>query len=160
MNSANPVGNLSQLRDIHLPDPVGFWPLAPGWWGLILAIFVAFALIVLVTHRRRLSARGAALMEVERLESQYAGTGDSGALASGLSVLLRQIALLAQDRTRVASLHGASRAHALDQGGAHFSPSLLEGIEAAVYRGPDHAVAGEDIHAWLDAVRGFIRRST
>ncbi len=21
------------LRDLHLPDAVGWWPLAPGWWG-------------------------------------------------------------------------------------------------------------------------------
>ena len=24
------------LRDLHLPDVVGLWPLAPGWWVLIL----------------------------------------------------------------------------------------------------------------------------
>ena len=23
------------LRDLHLPEAVGWWPLAPGWWVLI-----------------------------------------------------------------------------------------------------------------------------
>ena len=160
MNSASAAGALSELRDIHLPDPVSFWPLAPGWWGLILGILFALTLAAWVWHQHRSSARRAALVEVERLESEYAISHDAGALASGLSALLRRLALLAGERVRVASLHGVSRAHALDEGSANFSPRLLEGIESAVYRGPDHSVAGEDIHAWFDAVRGFIRRTT
>ena len=30
------------LRDLHLPEAVGWWPLAPGWWVLI-ALAVAHA---------------------------------------------------------------------------------------------------------------------
>lgn len=37
---------LSQLRDIHTPDPISWWPLAPGWW--ILAGLIILGLIVLV----------------------------------------------------------------------------------------------------------------
>ena len=36
---------LSQLRDIHLPDPVSWWPPAPGWW--ILAVIVVTTLFFL-----------------------------------------------------------------------------------------------------------------
>lgn len=160
MNPASAAGALSELRDIHLPDPVSFWPLAPGWWGLFLGIFFAFTLVAWTWHQRRLSARRAALVEVERLEVEYAESHDTGALASGLSALLRRLALLAGERVRVASLHGVARADALDESAAKISPRLLEGIEAAVYRGSAHVVAGEDIHAWFDAVRGFIRRTT
>lgn len=33
---------LAQLRDIHLPEPIGWWPLAIGWYILIaLALFLA-----------------------------------------------------------------------------------------------------------------------
>ncbi|MBT3527943.1 MAG: DUF4381 domain-containing protein, partial [Porticoccaceae bacterium] len=31
---------LAELRGIHLPDPISWWPLAPGWWVLIV-IFIA-----------------------------------------------------------------------------------------------------------------------
>lgn len=42
---------LANLRDIHLPDPGGFWPPAPGWW--ILAALVLAALICLAVFLRR-----------------------------------------------------------------------------------------------------------
>jgi len=50
----NPQDPLSRLRDIHLPDPGGFWPPAVGWWILaILAIALTGALIWLMVRRRR-----------------------------------------------------------------------------------------------------------
>ncbi|WP_038821177.1 DUF4381 family protein, partial [Pseudomonas syringae] len=29
---------LDQLQPLIAPDAVGFWPLAPGWWALLLLI--------------------------------------------------------------------------------------------------------------------------
>ncbi|MEX0605910.1 MAG: DUF4381 domain-containing protein [Marinobacter sp.] len=46
---------LSALRDIHLPDPGGFWPPAPGWWvlfALVLGLAVWVVVVVRRKHRR------------------------------------------------------------------------------------------------------------
>ena len=39
MSIENPLVN---LKDIHLPSPVSFWPPAPGWW--ILAVLLISSL--------------------------------------------------------------------------------------------------------------------
>ena len=41
MNTPDP---LAQLRDIHLPEPVSWWPPALGWW--LVAMTVMTLLIV------------------------------------------------------------------------------------------------------------------
>ena len=52
--TANP---LEQLRDIHLPDTPGLWPLAPGWWLLIILSVTLIAAITLFIIRYRTKNR-------------------------------------------------------------------------------------------------------
>lgn len=44
---------LSALHDIHLPEPGGFWPPAPGWWLVALAALILAAVGVLLLMRKR-----------------------------------------------------------------------------------------------------------
>ncbi|MBV1930617.1 MAG: DUF4381 domain-containing protein [Porticoccaceae bacterium] len=46
---------LAQLRDIHLPEAIGWWPPAPGWWilTLVLLVSIAFTIRYLVRRRRQ-----------------------------------------------------------------------------------------------------------
>jgi len=55
---------MAELRDIHLPDAISWWPLAPGWWLLIIISLAAIAYIcamLLKNYRERLYRRQALL---------------------------------------------------------------------------------------------------
>ncbi|MBC7191901.1 DUF4381 domain-containing protein [Marinobacter sp.] len=71
----NPQDPLSQLRDIHLPDPGGFWPPAPGWWVLTALLLAALVFLAIRLLRRwqRQRWKKAALAELERLAGQPRG---------------------------------------------------------------------------------------
>lgn len=48
---------LSALRDIHMPEPGGFWPPAPGWWILFALVIGLTVWGALVIHRKRRNNR-------------------------------------------------------------------------------------------------------
>ena len=51
-NPLTTVNPLDQLRDIHLPEAIGWWPLAPGWWILIIGGCVLLAWLSRLFYRR------------------------------------------------------------------------------------------------------------
>lgn len=72
----NPQDPLAQLRDIHLPAPVSWWPPAPGWWllGVLLLTILIGTVWWLIRHYRVNRYRREAL---DRLASLQAQTGIS-----------------------------------------------------------------------------------
>jgi hypothetical protein len=99
------------LRDIHLPSEVGFWPLAPGWWLLMVALAVA-AFFVLRWWRRGTTQRYC-LSQLDAIEKRFASEGDARQLVSDVSTLLRRVCLTYLPRERVASLTGKAWRDAL-----------------------------------------------
>ena len=106
------------LRDIHLPDPIGWWPPAPGWWvvgGLLL--FLVFTLIHF--WRRRLAWRRSpayiARCELSKLQSAWREHGDTHRLAREVSVWLRRVGMSMRTRQQAASLTGARWWRYLDE---------------------------------------------
>ena len=94
------------LRDIHVPDPVGWWPPAIGWWLLagIVALMVVLA-VLRWRHRRTVAYRFG--REIARLRSRYLQDGDNRRLFREGSVMLRRACMSAFRRDQVAGLAGA-----------------------------------------------------
>lgn len=117
---APPMDLLADLRGYHLPEPVGWWPPAPGWWLLVLLglALVAAAVHLLARRYRRGVAARAARTELRALRASFIRDGDTVALARGVSRLLRRFALVRFPRRRVAGLTGDDWLAFLDdQGG-------------------------------------------
>lgn len=87
--TANP---LDLLRDIHLPEPVSWWPLAPGWWILIIAGCLLSGWLIRLWYRRYTAKlyRRQALVRLYQLES-----AESPQQLRDLFELLKQTAISA-----------------------------------------------------------------
>jgi hypothetical protein len=109
--------DLSQLRDIHMPEQVSWWPPAIGWW-LLLAIMLLAIFAFRFGHRRRKrnAWRRTALDALQQLRGQY--QSDSLApqrIVSELSVLMRRVAISRFPREEAAQLSGEAWLEFLDR---------------------------------------------
>lgn len=95
------------LRDYHLPQPVSWWPPAPGWWGLLLiCLGVTGGVILLRKHWLRQEWRREGQRRLGIIESEYREHGDGHRLARDLSVLMRRICLTRFPTEAGSHLHG------------------------------------------------------
>lgn len=145
------------LRDLHLPDPIGLWPLAPGWWLLI--FLVCAGLIYLIYKQflkwQRNAKRRLALRELARLRSEYDRGADAILLCKALSELVRRSMLAYAPRAEVAGLTGEPWLEWLDRGlaGEPFSTGAGRTLESLPYQRPENVEDGFDIAGLMDAVQ-------
>jgi len=101
------------LRDIHLPDAVGIWPPAIGWWILLalglLAIWAAWLLIK--KWRQDTATKGAKILLAD-IKQQ--AKGDKLQTIRELSVCLRRLTISNEQREQAASLNGLQWLQYLD----------------------------------------------
>jgi hypothetical protein len=95
------------LRDIHLPAPIGWWPPAPGWWLLALAL-LGLATVAWLQWRRGRVRR----LALARLQSAVAalrqGAQPSACVQEIAATLRRYCMTVAADPAQVAGLVGGS----------------------------------------------------
>lgn len=82
------------LRDIHLSDPISWWPLAYGWW-IVFGITVIFLGLIVFGIRGYLkpTLKKEASKQLDNIEKSFKDNGDAGQCLSAISALLRRISL-------------------------------------------------------------------
>lgn len=75
------------LRDVHVPVPPSWWPPAPGWWMVFVAVLLIAAAAVAFAWRRRHRARS-----WQRLFDEAARLPQANERIAAISELLRRAA--------------------------------------------------------------------
>lgn len=137
---------LKDLRDIHLPGDVPFWPPAPGWWLVLALVLVGLAFayrhaIVLMIRRRKLAnvlkeldAAYATCKEQSQLDSHRNQAG-LDYLAS-VNRLLKRVAQVIYPRAGTANLTGSAWLAFLDEcdGTTDFREGAGSALADGLYR--------------------------
>lgn len=106
------------LRDIHLPDPVSWWPPAIGWWILLGSILCLIA-VGTWWRRRRTAMRNApttiARDELDKLQAAWSQHGDDQRLVKEVSTWLRRAGMSLSSRHQAAGITGEQWRRILDE---------------------------------------------
>ena len=145
------------LRDLHLPEAIGWWPLAPGWWVVIGLAFIGLGFLVRLWLRKRSrgAARRYALRQLDAIVRQFDEQKDPVAFGSNLSELLRRTMLAYAPRLDIAGLTGEEWLRWLDRDLAQpvFSNGPGRQILDLPYRRPGSELPDSDIDRLVSAVR-------
>ena len=93
------------LKDIHLPETIGWWPPAMGWWVLVILVPVLLVLVFLLYKKltQRTAIKTAKKM-LEKIKQDTTSSGDQK--LAELSSLLRRTAISVFPRSEAAGLTG------------------------------------------------------
>jgi len=155
---------LAGLRDIHLPEPVSWWPPAPGWWALLVLALLCMAALFWWLKKRKSRQPipkqfspseivGQALSELNALQEK---TDDHRhAVLADLSALLRRVAIrLHQDDASIAGLSGDAWLVWLDE--QWDDDAFSHGAGRSLLDAPFQPRGEVDVEALLQLVRRWI----
>lgn len=101
----------SRLVDIQLPEAITLWPVAPGWWLLLVMIIIFLSLLIYLIKRKPTiplptskELKSQALKELHVIRDNYDPQSNPHKTVKTLSIFLRRYALSLYQRDSVASL--------------------------------------------------------
>lgn len=151
-------------HDIIEPAPIGWWPLAPGWWLLIALTLLVLALVGRWwwQRRRALAPLQQALREHQQIAGQWQQHRDARASTAALSALLKRVARHYHPDEPVATLTGACWQDFLIRTGAGAFDADSAATLSRLYQNTNSADFAPPLSAcerWLKAQRQMATRS-
>lgn len=123
-----------QLKDIHLPEAVGGWPPAIGWW--LLPILIIFFTALLWWFYKKVTEKSALKSGKIFLEQIKLAQGSDLQKLRELSSWLRRVSMSVSGREAVAGLTGEKWLKKLDESveGSPFNEGIGRCLAEAHYR--------------------------
>lgn len=104
------------LRDIHLPNPISWWPLALGWWLVIgIIIFCIICVFIIIKYFMRPTLYREAATALDRIESDFHQHGDATCSMKEISALLRRVILSQKNSDKKGGITGHAWLEILDK---------------------------------------------
>ena len=111
---------LAQLKDVHAPPPIPWWPPAIGWW-ILLAVIIAVAIFAFIKYKNRVIIvsykQKNALMDLDSIRSDYSKNKNVHATLDSISQILKRLAMFKYPERGVAALHDDAWLRFLDETG-------------------------------------------
>lgn len=146
------------LRDIHLPDPIAWWPLAYGWWLLIgFSLLCILSIILIVRYFLKPTLQKQAAFALDMIEKSYQQTQNASVCITDLSKLLRRIVISQNKEAKLAGLTGEEWLKMLDMNLE--KPEFSQGAGQLLLIGPYHyRVDHEEVSQLLQLCRKWVKR--
>ena len=144
---------VGKLRDIHLPDPVSFFPLPLAWWVVIFMVFCTLLGAMYFFKYTRKRMLRCALNELESLEKQHETVASDTLMAVG--VLMKRYAKHQFPRSQVAQLWGEPWLVFLRKTSLSGQFDGVKG-EAVMKLPYQRSVSDEESAQFFDSVRGWL----
>ena len=156
----NPGNASLALRDIHLPEPVSWWPPAPGWWLVLIIVIGLLALIpFLIKWLRYKPINKTAMQAFQGIKDDYKNHQDKQQLVQQLSILLRRTCMSYVGRQQTASVTGQAWIAQLNQLSNEniFTNDIADTLLNAPYQ-PNNTIDSDQLlqlsQQWFDALPG------
>ncbi|MDO6594704.1 DUF4381 domain-containing protein [Neptuniibacter sp. 1_MG-2023] len=147
------------LRDMQMPEAIGWWPLAYGWWVVLIIVLISLVYLARYLRKKLSDPRRYALRELKSIEQAYSQHQDTNQLIMQSNSLLKRLALSLYPREQVASLSGDNWCQFLqDTGGVS-----VEVARELLAKGPyqrqrsdriDHTRLIQFCRQWIKQVKG------
>ncbi|MFT5571432.1 MAG: hypothetical protein ACI9FR_000346 [Cryomorphaceae bacterium] len=144
-----------QLRDVHAPDAIGWWPLAIGWWvlAIVLVAILTYAAWRLLRRVRRERYRKIAKTELENHFANWQKNRKTDQYLQNTSSVLRRIILHINQNESLTTVSGTAWVKVLEHhSNEPFTSATKLALAESLYQkdaATDVPAIHQELHNWV-----------